>query len=193
MTENEFKIMLTEAQYNAVHSLYSWDSELEQVNHYYDTGDLYYSDNHITVRVRTISGKFLLQMKLPADVLPEAENSESGLSAVSRKELEREFSEIPESISGSVLSELSGISGLPDAKLLGCLYTARSVKRFTGGEIDLDKSEYFGKTDYELEVEFTDEAAARKVLSEIEGQVTLDHGAPVTGKIRRFLLEYLKK
>ena len=193
MTENEFKIMLTESQYNAVHSLYAWDSAIEQVNHYYDTKELYYSDNHITVRVRTVLGKYLLQMKLPTDCGSAEVESAEKIAAVSRKELERELDEIPEVISGSVLSEMSGIGGLPDARLLGRLSTIRSVKRFDGGEIDLDKSVYFGRTDHELEVEFTDEAAARKVLSDIEGHVALDTSAPVTGKIRRFLREYLRR
>ena len=66
------------------------------------------------------------------------------------------------------------------------------MKRFDGAEIDLDKSEYFGRTDFELEVEYTDEASAQAVIFEIEQHVTLDRKAPVTGKIRRFLAEYQK-
>lgn len=47
------------------------------------------------------------------------------------------------------------------------------MKRFDGAEIDLDKSEYFGRTDFELEVEYTDEASAQAVIFEIEQHVTL--------------------
>ena len=32
MIENEFKIMLSKEQYDAIHTLYSWDTEVEQVN-----------------------------------------------------------------------------------------------------------------------------------------------------------------
>lgn len=185
MVENEFKVMLTEAQYNAIHDLYSWDKEVQQVNSYYDSPDLLLSERHITCRVRTVSGKYLLQMKLPSGELKNG--------AVSRIELERQLDSIPQSISGGELTEMSGAENLPDVKLLGDLATFRSVKRFTGAEIDLDKSEYFGKTDYELEIEYTDEAAAKALLNDISAHVEINSAAPVSGKIRRFLQEYLRK
>lgn len=160
MIENEFKIMLSKEQYDAIHTFYSWDTEVEQVNWYYDSESGELSGRHITCRVRTLGGRFYLQVKLPAH--------ENSSGAVSRIELERELTSIPEFISGQELSE------------------------FSGAEIDLDKSEYFGRTDFELEVEYTDEASAQAVIFEIEQQVTLDRKAPVTGKIRRFLAEYQK-
>ena len=183
MIENEFKIMLTEEQYNAIHAMYEWDSEKRQVNSYYDDPELTCSERHITVRVREVTGRFFLQMKLPAAA------SDNG--AVSRVELEQEISAIPAEIPSAELKNLSGES-LPDVKLLGALCTFRSVKRFPGAEIDLDRSEYFGRTDFELEVEYTDESAAEAILAKISAKVHLDRNAPVTGKIRRFLAEYKK-
>lgn len=183
MIENEFKIMLTEQQYSAIRAMYEWDSEKLQVNSYYDDPELTCSGRHITVRVRSVSGRYFLQMKLPA------EDSDNG--AVSRVELEQELSGIPAEITSGELEKLSGVS-LPDVRLLGTLSTFRSVKRFPGAEIDLDRSEYFGRTDHELEVEYTDEAAAEALLAEISAKVPLDRNAPVTGKIRRFLSEYKK-
>ena len=88
---------------------------------------------------------------------------------------------------------MSGAEELPDAELLGTLSTFRSIKRFSGAEIDLDRSEYFGKTDFELEIEYTNEAAAKKLLAEISAGVNIDRIAPVTGKIRRFLAEYMRQ
>ena len=183
MIENEFKIMLSETQYNAILTSYDWDSGKEQVNSYYDDEKMTCSSRHITVRVRSIAGKYLLQMKMPAE--------QTGNGAVSRIELEQEIDGIPEILSGSTLSDLSGVE-LPEVRLLGTLTTFRSVKRFPGVEIDLDRSSYFGRVDYELEVEYTDEAAAEAVLAEINSIVPLDRNVPVTGKIRRFLAEYQK-
>lgn len=184
MIENEFKIMLTKEQYEAVYGLYSWDSEMDQVNSYYDDEKLTCSNAHVTVRVRSVGGRYLLQMKLPAE--------QSGNGAVSRIELEQELNGIPETLSGGILKSLSGVD-LPDVNLLGTLTTFRSVKHFPGVEIDLDRSSYFGRTDYELEIEYTDEAAAEDLLSEITAKVQIDRSAPVTGKIRRFLAEYKKR
>ncbi len=184
MIENEFKIMLSEAQYNAIHELYEWDTETEQVNSYYDTADFICGKRHITVRVRSVSGKFLLQMKLPAEQV--------GNGAVSRIELERQLDGIPETISGDRLKALGGAE-LPDVSLLGTLTTFRSVKLLQGVEIDLDRSSYFGKTDHELEIEYTDQHAAEELLSEIASKIRLDTETPAIGKIRRFLSEYKKQ
>lgn len=185
MIENEFKIMLTQAQYEAVHSMYEWDLEAEQTNWYYDSADGELGRRHITCRVRTIGDNVYLQVKLPAH--------ENASGALSRVEIEYELAGVPEEISGGELEKISGAADIPDVRLLGSLTTFRSVKRFDGAEIDLDRSCYFGKTDYELEVEYTDEAAAQAVLAEIEKRVAIDRNAPVVGKISRFRAEYEKQ
>lgn len=83
-----------------IHTFYSWDTEVEQVNWYYDSESGELSGRHITCRVRTLGGRFYLQVKLPAH--------ENSSGAVSRIELERELTSIPEFISGQELSEFSG-------------------------------------------------------------------------------------
>ncbi|MDE6732201.1 MAG: CYTH domain-containing protein [Oscillospiraceae bacterium] len=177
MIENEFKIMLTEAQYEKLLSSRDF-STVTQVNYYYDTGDLEMSARHVTVRVRELGGNFYLQMKLPTE------------KALSRVELERELEALPETISGEMLNSLAQ-GDFPDVKMLGSLKTTRSVWKFDGGEIDLDKSEYFGKVDFEVEIEFTNEQNARKVLGEITELLEIKPSAEVcAGKIRRFLVEY---
>lgn len=182
MVENEFKVMLTAEQYEKICSMFSWDSEVEQTNFYYDTPGLQLSSAHITCRVRRIGGECFLQMKLPNG------------KAFSRIELERNLgSEVPQELSAQLLNDLSGGSisePLPQVRLLGALTTLRRVKKSDGAEIDLDKSSYFQKTDYELEIEFTDEAAARALLAEIRSAAALSGGDVCMGKIHRFLREY---
>lgn len=180
MIENEFKIMLTEEQYKKLLAKYDFTT-VTQVNYYYDTGELDMSARHTTVRVRELGGNFYLQVKLPTD------------RALSRVELSTELQELPETLSGEVLKSLAEID-FPELKMLGSLKTTRSVWKFDGGEIDLDKSEYFGKTDYEVEIEFTNEENARKILGEITEFLEIKPGAEVcAGKIRRFLEEYKRQ
>ncbi len=184
MIENEFKVMLTDSQYIAVRQMYEWDSVIEQTNYYYDTEELSLSSQHITCRVRSVGGKLYLQMKLPAG------------KDYSRIEVEEEFGGMLLShISGARLSKLSGVDGMPDVKLLGGLTTNRCVKRLEGAEIDLDCSTYFETiTDYELEIEFTDEAAARAQLAIIRETTGIDSSSDVClGKLHRFLAEYKKR
>lgn len=181
MIENEFKLMLTEKQYDDILSMFKWDNEITQTNYYYDTQELELSEQHITCRVREINGEYYLQMKLPADKL------------YSRVELEKQLSSLPQMLSGKELDSLCGRSGLSDVKMLGGLTTVRSVKKYNGAEIDLDRSTYFSKTDYELEIEFTDEHTARNLLTQIVEQLGLElDGDVCIGKARRFLTEYIK-
>lgn len=180
MVENEFKLLLTEQQYNVIKAMFAWDRMVKQTNFYFDTAELSLNRAHITCRVRRIDEEHFLQMKLPNG------------AAFSRIELEKPLGrELPQSLSASELNELSGRSDMPDVKLIGELFTRRFVKDFGGAEVDLDKSSYFGKTDHELEIEFTDEAAARAVLGVIcEKAGIVPSGDVCLGKVHRFLAEY---
>ena len=182
MVENEFKLMLTEAQYQKLYSMYGWDTEFSQTNYYFDTPELSLINSHITCRVRYVGGLYYLQMKLPNG----ADHS--------RLEFEAELGDaLPYKLSAQELNELSGRSDIPDVGLIGELTTLRSVKKFDGGEIDLDRSRYFGITDYELEVEFTDETAARAVLLLLKEAAGITETADVClGKVHRFVREYNK-
>lgn len=182
MIENEFKLILTRAQYERIIEEFDWDGVVEQTNYYYDNGALEMSERHITCRVRRIGGEHFLQMKLPNG------------AAYSRIELEQPLgAKLPEMITSAEMKLLCGVDGLPDVKRLGALKTTRRVKRLEGAEIDLDMSEYFGRTDYELEIEFTDEHTARALLNGIRGAAEITgQGEVCRGKVRRFMDEYLK-
>lgn len=181
MIENEFKTMLSAGQYERLLNEFSWNDTIFQTNYYYDTDDLELSERRITVRVREIDGEFFLQMKLPTG------------KDFSRVELSKKLETLPEKLSGKVLSEMSG-EDIPDVKRLGKLFTKRLVKGFGGAEIDLDMSEYFEKTDYEVEIEFTDEEKAREILKKIRSVIgERSESVICKGKIRRFLDEYRKK
>lgn len=179
MIENEFKLMLTKQQYDKILSLYEWDKVIDQTNIYYDTKELTLSSMRITCRVRKSGGGFRLQMKLPAG------------ADFSRVEVEQVLECAPDTLPGDMLTRLSGTEGLPDVFMLGELSTTRRVRFFDGAEIDLDESSYFGRTDYEVEVEFTDEQLARRLVSELKQAAGITSAADVCeGKIRRFLREY---
>lgn len=183
MIENEFKVILDKNQHEILSKSYKWDKEISQTNHYFDTDDLSLSARHITCRVREISGEFFLQLKLPTGV------------NFSRVELEKKLDFLPEKIDGKTLETLAENVDFPDVKRLGALSTKRLVKRFDGAEIDLDESRYFGKTDYEIEIEFTDENTARKLLENVRNLIceSASNSEVCTGKIRRFLEEFQRQ
>ena len=113
----------------------------------------------------------------------------------SRVELEKEIDLLPDKIYGNVLKSLAKSVDFPDVKKLGALSTKRLVKRFDGAEIDLDESCYFGKTDYEIEIEFTDENKARELLENVRNLIgeSASESEVCTGKIHRFLEEFQKQ
>ncbi len=183
MIENEFKLMLNENQYKNLCEKFVWDEKISQINYYFDTENLSLSERGITCRVREISGEFFLQLKMPTGV------------DFSRVELEKKLEFLPEKIDGKTLENLAENSCFPDVKMLGDLQTNRFVKRFDGAEIDLDESKYFGKTDYEIEIEFTDENSAKSLLKKVLEIIGENSPKELVckGKIRRFLQEYKAK
>lgn len=182
MVENEFKVMLTDQQYTKLYAMYGWDTEYTQMNYYFDTPTLELINSHITCRVRYVKGAYYLQMKFPSG------------KEYSRVELEKKLGDaLPYMLSSAELNALSGRNDMPSVRLIGELRTLRSIKQFDGAELDLDKSTYFGKCDHELEIEFTDEAAARKLLSYIKELLGIEQCSDVClGKIHRFVEEYKK-
>lgn len=183
MIENEFKVMLTAEQYTKLYSMYGWDREHTQKNYYFDTPQLSLVQRHITCRVRLLEGVYYLQMKLPNG------------AAYSRIELEQTLGDaLPYTLSAEQLNALTGRTDMPDVGLIGELSTLRSIKHIDGAELDLDRSVYFGKTDYELEIEFNDEQWARKLLSRLKEQLSIEAvGDVCIGKLHRFIAEYRKQ
>lgn len=183
MIENEFKIMLDKNEYEKLLKSYDWDEEICQTNHYFDTENLELSERGITCRAREISGEFFLQIKLPTGV------------NFSRVELEKKLPFLPEKIDGKELEKLAENISFPNVNKIGSLFTKRLVKRFDGAEIDLDESRYFDKTDYEIEIEFTDENTARKLLQSVRDLIGEKSSESVVckGKIHRFSDEYLSR
>ena len=146
MLEVEYKSLLTKEIFDKIRTHYKWDHIKSQTNHYYTdpTGEL--SRRHIMVRVREIDGKYCVQVKAhknPGEALQICEENEFPIDA------------LPEAISKEDAFKYTGVR-TGDLALLGDLTTLRhSLMWCQGVEICLDKSEYFDRVDYEIEVEYT--------------------------------------
>ena len=141
--EREIKISLTQEQYKTAEKLFQWGKIIEQTNFYY----IPQRDSGMTsIRVRQIGDRYFLQLKAPI--------SENGALHV-KKEYEQQLDNLPETLTAQELSQLVG-RDFPAADLAGSLHTQRRLcTDFDHVEICLDKSEYLGLTDYELELEYT--------------------------------------
>ena len=172
MLEKEIKLILSQEEYDRLTEALTFDGELLQVNHYYHS-DLC-SERRISVRVREVEGKALLQVKLPV--------STQGSLAV-REERERELEAVPERITAGQLTEICGIED--EAVRLGSLTTLRKLShQIEGVEFCLDKNDYLGVTDYELEAEYTGDYPKEAV--ELLESLGIPSDRPAKGKYARF-------
>lgn len=177
MEEKEIKILLEENQYNNALEIFKWNKEIIQINHYYTSALT--QEKKVTVRVRQIGDKYYLQIKAPL-----SRKKSLHISAESEKELMH----LPKSISGEELEKLCGIE-LGDCKYVGELKTVRKVCNYDDNtEICLDENFYLGKTDYEIEVEYTGEQNGA-LISMIETRIS-PRSKKTQGKVSRFMSEY---
>ena len=102
-----------------------------------------------------------------------------------KKEYEQQLDSLPEKLTAQELSQLVG-RDFPAADLAGSLYTQRKLcTDFDHVEICLDKSEYLGLTDYELELEYTADYPEKPL--EILKNAGITQGKAVIGKYARFM------
>ncbi len=177
MQEKEIKILLTEEKYDLINSIFKWDKKIVQTNHYYI--DKSSENMKITVRVREIDGEYKLQIKVPV-------SREKSLHV--NTEYELSLSSLPEVIPSETIYRLTEIK-MGDCTYAGSLKTIRKVyncDEFT--EICLDDNTYFGKRDYELEVEYINEIdeGLLDILRQNLGSIDFK----AKGKVSRFMKEY---
>lgn len=152
--EIEFKNLLTAEEYNQLLSEYDVNSDelFVQTNYYFDTIDKQLERKHSALRIRIFAESAELTLKTPyKSYLMETTDYliiEEAYSLLKKETIKTD---------GSVAAALKEMSISPKAvKLIGSLKTTRFEHKTKQGLIVLDKSEYFGKVDYELEYEAED-------------------------------------
>lgn len=151
MTECEKKLLLSEEAYNALMERFSSAQKqiVTQVNYYFDTDDFAMNRQDTTCRIRLKDGQYQATMKRHA----------AGTDQSTEAEME-----IYAGLDHNAFTDM----GL---KLWGALTTHRCVLlKNPHLEVVLDRNEYLGHTDYELEIEYLPEyeKEARAVLKEVE-------------------------
>ena len=152
MTELEKKVLLTKDEYDYLMEHFSHNDSaplnpiVKQINYYYDTDDLSMNQQDITCRIRLKGGKYKGTMK--------------------KHSFDSDFStEIDMDIQNGLEDNAFTTMGL---KLQGELVTERCIiLEDEVCEVVLDKNEYLGYTDYELEIEYNEafEHYAERILN----------------------------
>ena len=175
MTETELKTIVTKDQYDIINATFNWEDIKTQINSYYISPDNILKKHGITFRVRTINGEHILQIK--------KHSGRDGALQVS-EETEFPIESIPDEFREDEVFKFCGIK--VQASLIGDLKTIRKSVFFADGvEVCLDKSEYLGTTDYEIEIEYTSPIPQELLDILYNEGVTFDK--PCTGKFSRFM------
>lgn len=176
MVEKEYKRIVSKNEFEKFLNILGYDKKVTQINLYYTNDKIKYEFN-VSVRVRCVNGKMLLQIKEPI--------YKKGALNIKR-EFEKNIESIEYIIRGSELNELSEKNDYEDVHLIGFLVTERFVKKMKeyDCEIAFDKNIYLGKEDYEIELEY--EGALPQKLVDIVGFQDIES----VGKYHRFINEY---
>ena len=139
MTELEKKILLTEDEYDYLMAYFGYENPLiqkpitTQINYYFDTDDFSMNRNNTTCRIRWKDGNYKATMKKHSSDTDQSTETEM---------------KIYDGLESNAFIDM----GL---KLQGELITKRCViMKDVNCEVVLDKNEYLGHTDYELEIEY---------------------------------------
>ena len=193
--EFESRIMLTEREYLEVVShflkLYPNHHFLQNNNYYFDTKDLYLRERHITLRIRTINDvRSELTLKIKGENGDEEINDD-----ISFKEKEILLNEkvFPE---GNVKRYLLSLPiPLSNYENIVSLYNRRLEIKYDNHLLVIDKNEYVGIVDYNLEIETeNDIKLARALLNEYIKKFNLSLGnQKYMGKAHRAINAAIKK
>lgn len=174
--EREVKILLTQQQYEQIRGRFQWTAAVEQVNHYYLDREGQLRAEKVNLRVRQIGNRYWLQVKTLV------KNVKGGPSV--HQETETDIDGAPDFFDSRTVKALTGVK-TQGARRVGALTTLRHTLSVEPEiELCLDKSDYLGVTDYELEIEYTGDRL-EAVLALVE-QLGLTAGEKPQGKLSRF-------
>ncbi|SHM41419.1 CYTH domain-containing protein [Gracilibacillus kekensis] len=182
--EIEFKNLLTKEEYQRLinHFHTSIRTEMIQKNHYFETADFQIKKHHAALRIREKENTFQMTLKQPnpqgAGLLETHANLTSTEATSSLKGNFVAKAEIENALNTMGVSHT-------DLRYGGMLKTYRIELNYKDTLIVLDKSDYNGHTDYELELEAQEEAYGLKVFNEILSKHSISI-RKTANKIERF-------
>ncbi|UOQ86504.1 CYTH domain-containing protein [Gracilibacillus salinarum] len=164
--EIEFKNMLTESEYEQLLNYYSAEklSPIRQRNHYFETKDFHLKQNHAALRIREKNNTYQLTLKQPN---PNGAGLLETHCTITEQEADNWMDEniIPKQDITDALNQMN--IDIQELKYGGMLETKRIEFTLNACTIVLDKSNYNGHTDYELELEASDETHGNQVFEKL--------------------------
>lgn len=177
--EIEYKALISKEEYehllSEISNHFSYRNYV-QTNYYYDTEKLSLYHRHETLRIRKKDESLQLEYKFNKEFVKHARICE---------EKSYPMNIIPQKLSKDDIRRC----GLPDCNyfLLGSLVTNRSDFVLSEGVLSLDKNEYLGYVDYEVEFEFT--SLSLQMENQFLELINFNEKTLTPGKYSRFINE----
>ena len=160
--EIEYKTLLSLSEFDQLGKRFSHVAPVRQTNHYFDTPDLKLRANKLSLRIRTFDYAAEMTLKIPQKVGNLEHNialtSEEANAILATKTLPQNCINIQNILE---LLKVYAID-LSAVRVLGSLTTTRREYETSIGLMALDKNEYSGRLDYELELEVADARSGEK-------------------------------
>ena len=170
--EIEAKVLLLKDEYDTIIKELKLDKyrKFTQTNHYIDTPDSFLKKNGIALRVREKNQEFVLTLKTPlSEGLLEKNDSISWRDF----DLLKDEGVFPEGGIKKFL-QILGVK-IEELKILTSLTTDRIEIDYKGGILCVDKNQYSGMVDYELEVEFTSIEGAKDLALSVLKECNIEN------------------
>lgn len=192
--EIEFKSLLSISEYDRLKKLFSHVQSVRQTNHYLDTKDLNLRKKKLALRIRTFDRSAEMTLKVPQQVGNIEYNIDLSLENAQRILEKKDIGCTDVDLSEIYDILLEREVDLDEITCIGSLTTIRYEQKLPIGLAALDKNDYLGHTDYELELEVEDDVQGKKDFNEFLEKHQLEYRFSKS-KVVRFLdsLRYMKK
>lgn len=192
--EIEYKSLLSLAEYDQLKRLFTHITPVRQTNHYLDSPDFKLRRKKLALRIRTFDKDAEMTLKVPQEV----GNIEYNI-ALTLDEAHQLLDARDITCGSTDLSEICDLLqerdvNLSEITLIGSLTTIRYEQELAIGLCALDKNDYLGHTDFELELEVEDNVQGKKDFFDFLEKNHIEYRFSKS-KVVRFLdcLRHLKK
>ncbi len=173
--ELEFKTKISEEKYNELIKEFELENNIfPQTNFYFDTPDLKLFKNNIVLRIRQKGENFKLTKKERGEGANEACESHVFLNE------EKALDFLKNGFDANIIELNYQVNNICE------LTTYRAKTTFKDGILFFDKSEYYGKTDYEIEFEVDSIEQGKKDFIQFLEEHNIKYDEPERKSTRAF-------
>lgn len=178
--EIEAKSLVSHDDYRKLVKLFESYPRFTQTNHYIDSDDRALSRAGIALRIREKDGACELTLKTP---LSEGLLEKHANISLAQFEEYKSKGIFPKGDIARFLTMLD--FDVEKLKILASLTTDRIDVEYEGGLLSIDRNEYCGTTDYEIEFEYNNLEGAKAILSRLFQENQIVASFSNTSKTRR--------